>query len=275
MVRQLTVIAVTALIGLFVAVAAYSQARPGELTYRCVGKDGKKYYGSTLPPACIGEPVEQLNTSGMVVRRINPEGDEKERAVKEAEAKKKREDEAGAREAARRNRALLATYTSEQDIDEARSRALADNEKALKDVELRIDAIRKRQASYGKELEFYKGSNKAPARLQDDIRDAEIDLQAQENLLAAKKKDVDTINAKYDLDKQRYLELTGKDAAARGKALGMDKGVTVTTKPAPAQDERRNELEAQRRAQQDKYELQRLEAERENARRRTEYERRR
>jgi len=206
MVRQLTMIAATALI--LAPLAVHSQSTPGQLTYRCVGKDGKKYYGSTVPVPCIGQPVEQLNTSGMVVKRISPEGDEKEREAKEAEAKKRREDEAAAREAARRNRALLATYTSEQDIDEARSRALADNEKAVKDVELRIDAIKKRQASYDKELEFYKGNNKPPARLQDDIRDAEVDLQAQENLLAVKKKDVSNIKARYDDDKKRYRELT-------------------------------------------------------------------
>jgi len=90
----------------------------------------------------------------------------------------------------------------------APARALADNEKAVKDVELRIDAIKKRQASYDKELEFYKGNNKPPARLQDDIRDAEVDLQAQENLLAVKKKDVNNINARYNDDKKRYRELT-------------------------------------------------------------------
>ena len=208
MVRGLTIIAVTALIA--ASLAAHSQSTPGQLTYRCVGKDGKKYYGSTVPTPCLGQPIEQLNTSGMVVRRINPEGEEKERAVKDAEAKKKREDEAAAKDAARRNRALLATYTSEQDIDEARSRALADNEQAVRDVELRIDAIKKRQASYDKELEFYKGGNKPPARLQDDIRDAEIDLQAQENLLVVKKKDVNSINARYADDKKRYRELTGR-----------------------------------------------------------------
>jgi len=208
MVRGLTIIAATALIA--ASLAAHSQSTPGQLTYRCVGKDGKKYYGSTVPTPCLGQPIEQLNTSGLVVRRINPEGDEKERTLKEAEAKKKREDEAAAKEAARRNRALLATYTSEQDIDEARSRALADNELAVRDVELRIDAIKKRQASYDKELEFYKGGNKPPARLQDDIRDAEIDLQAQQNLLVLKKKDVNSINARYADDKKRYRELTGR-----------------------------------------------------------------
>ena len=206
MVRQLTMIAATALI--VAPLAAHSQAKPGELTYRCVSKDGKTYYSSTLPQQCIGQPVQQLSTSGMIIRRISPEGDEKERLAKEAEAKKKREDEASAREASRRNSALLATYTSEQDIDEARSRALVDNEKAIKEIELRIESIKKLQASYGKELEFYKDNNKPPARLQDDIRDAEIDLQAQEDLLAAKKNDANHINAKYDDDKKRYRELS-------------------------------------------------------------------
>ena len=206
MVRELTIIAAAALI--IASLAAHAQSTPSKLTYRCVGKDGKKYYGSTVPMPCLGLPIEQLNTSGMVVKRINPESDEKERAAKEAEATKKREDDAARREAVRRNHALLATYTSEKDIDEARSRALADNEKALRDVELRIDAIRKRQAGYGKELELYKGNNRPPARLQDDIRDVEIDLKAQEDLLAAKKKEADTINAKYDQDKKRYRELT-------------------------------------------------------------------
>jgi hypothetical protein len=208
MVRGLTIIAATALI--VASLAALAQSTPGQLTYRCVGKDGKKYYGSTVPTPCLGQPIEQLNTSGMVVKRINPESDEKERVAKDAEAKKKREGEAAAREAARRNSALLATYTSEQDIDDARSRALAENEKAVKDVELRIDALKKRQATYDKELEFYKGDNKPPARLQDDIRDAEIDLQAQQNLLVAKKKDAENINAKYSGDKKRYRELTGR-----------------------------------------------------------------
>ena len=39
-------------------------------SYRCVGKDGKKYYGQTIPNQCIGQPVEELDKQGVVVRRI-------------------------------------------------------------------------------------------------------------------------------------------------------------------------------------------------------------
>ena len=134
---------------LIAPLAAFAQ-----LTYRCVSQDGKKYYGSTIPPQCYGRPLEQINKQGTVVRRIDPEGDAKARAEKEANLEKKKEEDAASREETRRNRALLATYTSEKDIEDARRRALADNEKAVKEVEQKIDALKKTRAKYDKELEF-------------------------------------------------------------------------------------------------------------------------
>jgi hypothetical protein len=182
-----------------------------QVTYRCAGADGKKYYGSTIPPQCYGRPVEQINKQGVVVRRIDPEGEAKERAEKEANLARKKEEDVAAKEETRRNRALLATYTSESDIEDARRRALADNEKAVKEVEQKIDALKKTRAKYDKELEFYKdkktGETKPPAKLSNDIANAEIDLKAQAELLAAKKKEVSVINAKYDEDKKRFGEL--------------------------------------------------------------------
>jgi len=197
-----------AALGAAVALAAPAAAQTQ--TYRCIGKDGKKYYSSTIPPQCVGRPVEQLNKQGLVVRRIDPEGDEKARAEKAALLAKKLEAEAAHREERRRNQALLATYTSEKDIEDARARALSDNRKAARDVETRIETARKRRAGYDKELEFYKGGAKPPAKLADDIRNTEIEIQANEELLAVKKKEVTQINARYDEDRKRYRELTGK-----------------------------------------------------------------
>ena len=59
---------------LLAPVAAYAQ-----YTYRCTTVDGKKYYGATIPQQCVGQPIEQLSPSGTVMRRIDPEGDEKMR----------------------------------------------------------------------------------------------------------------------------------------------------------------------------------------------------
>jgi hypothetical protein len=186
-------------------------AAQAQVTYRCTGTDGKRYYGSTIPMQCVGRVVEQLNAQGLVVRRIDPDGEEKEREAKAAAAAKAKDEEAATREESRRNRALLATYTSERDIEDARARALADHRSAVQDVEAKIDALKKRRAGYDKELEFYqdkKGGAKPPAKLVDDINAVELDLKAQQDLLMAKKKDVEVINARYDQDKKRYLQLT-------------------------------------------------------------------
>jgi hypothetical protein len=238
-------------------------------SFRCISKDGKRYYGSTIPAECYGRPVEQLNAQGMVVKRIDPEGGEKERLAKQAADSKKREEDAASREVARRNHALLATYTSEKDIDDARARSLAENTKATGEVESTIQAVRKRHSDYVTELDLHKGKNEPPARLRDDIKNAQDELKAQQNLLEVKKREVEQINARYDDDKKRYVELSGKTAADRGVALGMDKGQTVSGKGGSTLDQRRNQLDAQRQAAKDRAEVERLEREMEAARRRS------
>ena len=190
-----------------------ANAQPKEqYTYRCTGSDGKKYYGQTIPQACLGRPMELINKQGLVVKRIDPEGDEKARLAKEAEAEKKREREAAQKDAMRRNRALLATYTSEREIEDARNRDLRNHQRDVEEVQKRIEDIKKRQAQYQKELALFSeaGKGEPPARLKEEIGNAEIDLKAQQSLLDAKKKEAQTINARYDEDKRRYQEATGK-----------------------------------------------------------------
>lgn len=177
-------------------------------SYRCTGKDGKKYYGSAVPPQCLGQPVEQLNAQGLVVKRFDAAASAAEREKKQAEEEERKKREAVSKEEGRRNRALLATYTNEKDIEDARARALRENEAAVKDIEKRIAGLKKRQETLKKELEFYTGKNKPPAKLEQDIKSAEFDVKTQEDLMATKKKEVDQINARYDDDKKRYRELT-------------------------------------------------------------------
>jgi hypothetical protein len=198
-------------IALLAPLAAFSQPQE-QYTYRCTGSDGKRYYGQTIPQVCVGRALELINKQGLVVKRIDPEGDEKARLAKEAEAEKKREVEAAQKDAMRRNRALLATYTSEKDIEEARSRDLRDHEKGVQEVERRIEDIKKRQAKYEKELALFQDASKGepPARLKEEIGNAEIDLKAQQSLLEAKKKEAQNINARYDEDKRRYREATAR-----------------------------------------------------------------
>ena len=198
-------------LALLAPLAASGQPKE-QYTYRCTGSDGKKYYGQTVPQACLGRPMELINKQGLVVKRIDPEGEEKARLAKEAEAEKKRELDAARQDVLRRNRALLATYTSEKEIEEARNRDLRYHQKGIEEVERRIADIKKRQVQFEKELALFNEASKGapPPRLKEEVTNAEIDLKAQQGLLEAKKKEAASINARYDEDKRRYQEATGK-----------------------------------------------------------------
>ena len=194
-------------IALVIAVAALPFVAEAQ-SYRCTGKDGKKYYGQSIPPACLGMPVEELNAQGLVTKRFDAAASAAEREKKAADEEERKKREAVTKEEGRRNRALLATYTDEKDIESSRGRALQGNEAAVKDIQRRIDALRKRQEELKKELDFFQGKNKPPAKLSDDIRNADFDFKTQQELMATKKKEVALINSRYDDDKKRYTELT-------------------------------------------------------------------
>ena len=195
-------IPVTAALAAFV-IAALPIAAEAQ-SFRCVGKDGRRYYGQVVPRECIGQPYEQLNKQGMVIKRIDPTVREEDPAVKAAEEEKQREKEAAAREEARRSRALLATYTSEKDIDAARARALAEPQRQIADIEANIAQREKRLAELGKR----KAAPNKSAAVEQEIQAAQSGLAAQQELLAVKKQIVEAIKARYDEDKKRYLQLT-------------------------------------------------------------------
>ena len=50
------------------------------------------------------------------------------------------------------------------------------------------------------------------------LRDADHEIKTQQELLDVKKGDAATIKAKYDADRKRYSELTGRSTATPAKA---------------------------------------------------------
>ncbi|MFY9315178.1 MAG: hypothetical protein WAO95_06415 [Burkholderiales bacterium] len=159
-------------------------------SYRCAAKDGKKYYGSTVPPQCLGQPVEQLDGRGVVVRRFDAQASADERAKKEADEVESKKRAALAKEQGRRDSALLASYTGEKDIEVARARALESPQQAVKDAENRIAAL-----------------NKQCGAPKEDTKAVDSELKAQQEVLAARRKEIDAINVRYDEDKKRYIAI--------------------------------------------------------------------
>lgn len=186
-------------------------------SYRCVTKGGRKYYGSTIPPQCTGELVEALSAQGMVLFRIDPPLTPEQRAAKAAEEQQAAEAETAKREAARaaqvqarRDRALLQTYSDEQDIERVRQRALASNHEAAAQVQARIAQLRARQAQLAKEGARYKEGSQAADKFQRDAKAVAYDLSLQTQLLESRKREAAEINARYDEETRKYRQLTGR-----------------------------------------------------------------
>ncbi len=196
-----------ALLAALIATLPLSGHAQTKRIYKCTDAQGKTYVTQTPPPECLGRPTEVLNSRGAVVSRDEGMLTPQQLAQREEEKKKKAEEAAAAKEERRRSAALLNTYSSERDIEEARARALKENEEAIKQTDKKIADAVKRQKTLEDEKEFYVKKG-LPPKLQQDVRNNEIELKNQQELLDAKKKQVATINAKYDEDKKRYLELT-------------------------------------------------------------------
>jgi len=196
---------------------ALTPAAAQERMYKCVDARGKVYYTQVPPPECLGRDTQELNKSGTLIRKnpaVVPLTPAQEQA-REAERRKKIEDEERSKEERRKNLALLNTYSSEKDIEEARTRALAEVQGAIEDTERRIAGAQKRHNELEAEKEFYV-KKQMPFKLRQEIANNDIEIKNQIVLLDAKKKEISTINAKYDEDRRRYVELTsGKGAAKR------------------------------------------------------------
>jgi hypothetical protein len=208
-----------AIVFLCFTVLALAPAAAQQRMYKCVDAKGKTYYTQVPPPECLGRDTQELNKSGTLIRK-NPAAvplTPAQEQAREDERKKKIEDEERNKEERRKNLALLNTYSSEKDIDDARVRALKEAQLAIEDTEKRIAGAQRRHKELEAEKEFFV-KKPMPLKLKQDIANNEIEITNQTALLDVKKKEISTINTKYDEDKRRYAELTsGKAAPAAQK----------------------------------------------------------
>ena len=209
--RQLAIIA-----GIVLALAAASTPAQQRM-YKCKDGKGRTFYTQTPPTECLGKEMDELSKEGTVLKKREAPLTPEQIAAREAEEKRKKEEQLAAKEEARKSQALLNTYSNEKDIEDSRQRALKQADEALKLIEKRIAEAQKRSNELAAEKEFF-AKKPMPRKLQDDIKMAEVEIKNQQDLLAAKKKDLGEINAKYDEDKRRYQELTSAKAKAPAAA---------------------------------------------------------
>jgi len=182
--------------------------------YCCLDAGGKQVCGDILPQACYGRAYRELGADGRTVRTVEAPLSAEKRAQRAAEEAQRQADEAVLREKQRQDQALLNTYGSEKDIEMMRARAVDEVKKSILAAEGKIAEMRVKRKNFENEAEFYK-KKPLPPEVQKGLRDADSEIKAQELLIEAKKRELETIRAKYDDDRRRYLDLSRRAPAPR------------------------------------------------------------
>jgi len=194
---------------LFILLAGLSSPGWAAKSFCCNDEKGSQTCGDILPQECYGRAYREISERGTVLHRIEAPLTAAQKELRDAEAKRKKEEERTAIEERRKNLALLNIYSSEKDLDFMRERALADIDSARRQAQGRHKEALLEKRKLDNEAEFYKKKT-LPHELQAQMRSNDIEIQAQQAAMAAKEKELEAVRARFAEDKKRYIELLRK-----------------------------------------------------------------
>lgn len=178
--------------------------------YKWVDDKGTTHYGETIPPEYANKDRQLLNKSGVVVKTqdiLTPD----ERRAKEAESAKIQAEEATIRDQRLHDKSLTDTYSSVNEIELSRSRNLQQVDARINSVNSQLKMASGNLLGLQKDADSRsKAGGKIPASLQEDIKAAQDKLSLLKQDLEKNKAEKLAVDARYDADKARYKELTGK-----------------------------------------------------------------
>lgn len=181
-----------------------------ERIYKWVDNKGETHYGHTIPPEYADRDRFEIDKTGRIVKKTDVLTAEEHRAQEAAAAQQQvlREQE---RNKKLRDSSLLNTYSNVKEIDLARARNLQQVDaraqvagKQLSNANDAYAALKVRADS------LTKSGKPIPTYLREDLIAAQANVVKLNKEYAAINTEKSTLEARYDEDKARYKELTGK-----------------------------------------------------------------
>ncbi len=193
------------LLPLLLAVAALpAQAK----LYKWVDENGKVHYTDTLPPASASQGNAELSKGGSVVRKTESAEEKRKRLAAEAEAAERRK---VAAEQARKDRALLATFTSEKEIDLARDRALEHHNLLIKSAQARLKQLEPSSKELGEKIAAASKTGKpVPDHLRQQHEAKLAEVEEARRTIKTNEEAMVKVRERYEAEKLRFRELTAK-----------------------------------------------------------------
>jgi len=187
----------------------------GQTLYRYVDGAGAVHYSDKPLLEASGHSVERLSRSGTHLTdkfsTDKPSGAGKagEPALTDAQRK---EQDAALQNEQRRNLALLATYNSLKEIDDAQTFALRDARRELREAQNRM--VEQGRLREQLETRLDAGDSGVTLEMRQQLRNATLEFKSLAGLVEAKRRDVQSINERYDEDRRRYAQLLQKGSIA-------------------------------------------------------------
>jgi Domain of unknown function (DUF4124) len=231
--RALVLTALAVAIALAIA-GALSPARAA--TYKWVDEKGVVHYTDKIPQEAVNKGSTVLDKQARPVKKIDPAATPEQIRAREAEEENRRLAAKANEEIARRDRALVSSYTTEAEIDLARSRALGTIDAQIDSSLAYTLALTKRREDLEKQKVKLAGKPMPPA-LEREFEGNDSELEKTAALLEQKRRERAGVVIRYDNDKARWRELkaiSDANAAAAATAPRTHPGVTAANGGAAA-----------------------------------------
>jgi hypothetical protein len=202
-----------ALIVLSLLCGAPAYAAESSTVYCCDDGSGHKICGDPMPQQCYSRAYKELSRGGRTTKEVEAPLTAEERARKDAADKARRDAEAKIAERRRRDRVLLESYNSVGEIDDRRDTVVRGAEKEIETLKRREKELVDERNDLNNKVATLKGKH-VPQQIQEDLAANGSELSALRGVIAQKQRDAETMRSRFEEDRQRYIELTGKSGAA-------------------------------------------------------------
>ena len=217
----------------FVAAALFAPAAWGAGTYKWTDEQGAVHYSDKAPPEMPSKGATVLDKQARAVKKIEPPLSPEETKAKADEVERERALAKTRDEQARKDRALMQSYTSETEIDLARNRALSTIDAQIKAAQTFSSDLARRQKDLGKRKEGYAGKP-IPIELERESASVDEELSRQTILLRQKQEEMTMVTAKYDTIKQRWREILANQERVAAAAAAAEAAKAQNPQPAKA-----------------------------------------
>ena len=181
-----------------------------ERTFKWTDDEGNVHYGDRIPPQYKSQERQEINEQGRTLKSYEaprtPEeiAAQKRLAAVEAEQKKQQAQQD------KRDKALLATYSSEADLLMMRDSKLAELEELIQLTDSRITSLQKRLAGLDAEASDHESRGRpVPQFVQQQSASVRKQIDENQAYIESKRAEMAEIQEQFAADIARYRELQG------------------------------------------------------------------